>query len=150
MPHGRKALLCVKPAGTYLHMAKPQPPSPGSRSPPPLPSSARRVSAQLHEQAEPVPHPAGRHRRGAGLPAGHLQCTKTPLRCSSPRVSQSLPKVWGRPFPPAWRRQHLCSLYPTAPALTGASDKQLHAERPRGASRDRGETGCQCTEGRSR
>lgn len=84
-----------------------------------------------------------------GFPATHHQCAEMPPRCSSPRVSQSSRRGWGQPFCPAWRR-HLCSLYPTARTLTGTSDKKLRAERPRGPSRDGGETGCQRTEGRSR
>lgn len=68
MSCGRMALLCVKPMGTYLHMAKPQPLSPGYCSPPPLPSSAREVSIQVQGQAVPVPCPAGWCRRHAGLP----------------------------------------------------------------------------------
>uniref|UniRef100_A0A8C8EA59 RBBP8 N-terminal like n=1 Tax=Otus sunia TaxID=257818 RepID=A0A8C8EA59_9STRI len=83
-------------------------------------------------------------------PATHHQCIERPLRCSFPWVSQSSCRGWGQPFPPAWQRQYFCSLFPTAHALTGTSDKQLHAERPRGPSRDWGETGYQCTEGRSR
>lgn len=85
-----------------------------------------------------------------GSPATHRRCLAKPWQCSSPRVSQSSRRGWGQPFPPAWRRQRFCSLYPTAHALTGTSDKQLDAERPRGPSRDRREAGCQCTEGRSR
>uniref|UniRef100_A0A8B9Z8Y4 RBBP8 N-terminal like n=1 Tax=Buteo japonicus TaxID=224669 RepID=A0A8B9Z8Y4_9AVES len=65
---GRMALLCVKPTGIYLHTVKSRPLSPGSRSPPPLPSSARGVSVRVQGPAAPVPRPAGWCRRHAGLP----------------------------------------------------------------------------------